>query len=316
MALHKEIRSLQLWEATLGVSVNSYPGCIPYVSHQCIPSALVSPANPPNIDFDGVTCASTSPGAAFVPSAQHDILVCLSPAGFGTDKLVNVTVAGQSSVGRGIVTWNYDAPVVSSIFPATGPTAGAHVTNITSDGLSYALDNPILVTVAGANFGADASAGTLWFKQPPDVSASAESTGSPVLDILVANTAIISWNHSAIVFLMPRIEYRLGYVGAGTNLRVTTVIGGQSSATSASSLLVQFNYEPPSVQRVQRYDIPASQCDDRTTCFKFGQSRTCKLVPADCYGTEVGMVLSMYFGFVPVAYLLQYVGSISSCCRW
>ena len=249
---------------------------------------------PPIIAFNGVACANSTSNAAFFPSVRHDTLTCISPVGFGAGKSVNVTVAGQSSAGRGSellpVIWNYDAPVVYSIFPASGPTAGAHITNITSDGVNYALDTPIVVTVKGANFGADMSAGALWFKQPPEIVAAAAASGSLASDILVPSMSIISWNHSTIVFFMPPIEYRLGYVGSGLNLHVTVVIGGQSSADNTFSPIVQFNYDPPSVLRILPFGVPLSQCADRKVCFKFGASNTsksCKLIPAGCFGTEV-----------------------------
>jgi len=153
------------------------------------------------------------------------------------------------------------------------------ITNVTSDGVNYDLGPPIVVTVTGANLGADMFAGALWFMQPLRYPLA--------LDILVANASILSWNHSAVVFLMPRMEYKLGYSGSGLNLIVTAVVGDQSSAESENSTTVNFSYDPPSVQQVQRYGVPKSQCADQSLCFTVGTSRSCKTIPADCYGTEM-----------------------------
>jgi hypothetical protein len=223
---------------------------------------------PPSITFAGLPCINSVP---FAVSPLHDTLSCVSPVGVGADLAVVVAVTGQSSAGRSSPTlWTYDPPVVLSISPASGPTAGAPLTNVTSDGINYSLGPPLIITVTGDNFGADASTGSLWLMQP---------LGSTLPDINVANSSILSWNHTAIVFLLP--------AGSGANLQVVAYVSGQSSADDPAAPAVFFSYDPPSVFSVLRYDVPQPQCAARPLCFSYGTSQACNLIPAGCYGTQV-----------------------------
>ena len=240
---------------------------------------------PPNVTFAGVPCTNPVPAASFSPSPLHNTLSCLSPVGVGTGQAVTVVVSGQSSAGRfpSPVLWSYNPPVVTSISPATGPTAGAPLTNVTSDGIHYALGPPIVVTLTGSNLGPGVSAGgSVSFAQPPWAAAAALAAGQDApMDVVVANTSIGSWNHTTIVFLMPP--------GFGEGLIVTVKVGGQSSSDPNSEYTppVLFSYAPPSVLSVVRYDVPISQCASRPLCFSFGTQEACKLVPAGCFGTQV-----------------------------
>ncbi len=63
----------------------------------------------------------------------HNQIVCTLPAGEGTSQQVRVTVAGQVA---NPLTLDYDAPLLTSISPSSGPTSGG-----------------TLLTLQGANFG-------------------------------------------------------------------------------------------------------------------------------------------------------------------
>ena len=72
-----------------------------------------------------------------VVSQSHTQVTCTLPAGVGLKQAVIVTVAGQSSGSLG---WDYPAPAVAGVQPATVPTPGA------------------LVTISGSSFGGSATA--------------------------------------------------------------------------------------------------------------------------------------------------------------
>lgn len=178
-----------------------------------------------------------------------------------------------SSFLSSAVAWSYDPPVVFSISPASGPTAGARLTNVTSDGVHYALGPPIVCTIRGANLGVNASAGSLSF----------------LPSIPVLNSSILTWNHTTITFTMPQGS------GSLSNLPVQALIGGQDSTLSTATPLVTFSYDPPSVLYVTRFDKTAAQCTPFQQCYSYATgignatSEACKLVPQGCYGTEVGV---------------------------
>lgn len=240
------------------------------------PAAPAAAVTPPSIAFNGVPCPLVPP---FSPAARHDTLLCRSPVGAGTGQPVEVVVSGQSSSGRSSapVLWSYDPPTVSSISPASGPTAGAPLTNVTADSINYALGPPVIVTVRGTNLGNDTSVGRLTLVQPPSEVAAAAAQGRAQLpDIPVNASFVISWNHTMVVFRLPP--------GSGVNIRVIASVGGQASAYNND---VEFNYDPPSVLHVLRYDKSPADCVARSQCFTFGTTKACTLEPAGCYGTEV-----------------------------
>ncbi len=78
------------------------------------------------VTVGGVSCPLTS--------QTHTELLCTLPAGAGASQAVQVTVAGQASGTR---TFSYNAPLLSSLMPSNGPTAGGAV-----------------LTLTGTNFGA------------------------------------------------------------------------------------------------------------------------------------------------------------------
>ena len=228
---------------------------------------------PPSITFNGVPCSLVLP---FAPVARQDTLLCRSPIGAGVGQPVVVVVSTQSSAGRSPpVLWSYDPPTVSSIWPVSGPTAGAPLTNVTTDSINYALGPPVIVTVRGTNLGNDTTVGQLTLVQPASEATAAVAQGrAPLPDIVVNASFVISWNHTTVVFRLPP--------GSGVDLRVMATVGGQSSSDD-----VEFNYDPPSVLHVLRFDKSPADCVARSQCFTFGKEKACTLQPAGCYGTEV-----------------------------
>lgn len=54
---------------------------------------------------------------------SHSLISCTLPAGMGTDRAVQVTVAGQAGPAADMV--DYDAPVIVGVAPGSGPVAGS-----------------------------------------------------------------------------------------------------------------------------------------------------------------------------------------------
>ena len=208
------------------------------------------------------------------------MLQCYSPIGpvngQGVGLPVVVVVSNQSSAGRPAAApttpaWTYDPPVVFAISPSMGPTAGARLTNVTTDLIHYALGPPVVVTVTGANLGA--TPGSLRLRQRLD---------APVglVDTVVNGSRLLSWNHSTVVFELPP--------GEGTFMSVNVTVGGQASQAGA----VYFSYDPPEVLGVLRYDRAPVDCQPRPLCFTtYGANGTtdkaCSVLPGGCYDTAV-----------------------------
>ena len=70
--------------------------------------------------------------SASVIARTHSQVICTLPAGQGLNREVRVNVVGQVSPPA---TFNYNAPVITSISPATGTTAGG--TQITINGSNF-----------------------------------------------------------------------------------------------------------------------------------------------------------------------------------
>lgn len=246
---------------------------------------------PPTITLGGLPCNVVLP---FIPAPRHDVVSCRSPVAVGSNLAVVVVVSGQvrkqclgaqadmgmpslvgieqvSSFASTPVAWSYDPPVVSSISPASGPTAGAILTNDTSDGVNYALGPPIVCTVKGTNLGANPAAGTLSF----------------LPSIIIPNSSILTWNHTTVSFYMPQGS------GSLSNLPVQALIGGQDSTLSSAIPGVTFTYDAPSVLRVTRFDKAASLCAPIQRCYSYAvglgnaTAEACKPEPQGCFGTEV-----------------------------
>ena len=83
----------------------------------------------------GTSGMITVNGAPATPTGYGDAMItCLLPAGQGTDLPVVVSSGGQDS---NPVIFSYDAPLLATISPATGPTAGG--TRLTLTGTSFGL---------------------------------------------------------------------------------------------------------------------------------------------------------------------------------
>eukprot|EP00808_Paulinella_micropora_P005718 g34203.t1 len=141
---------------------------------------------------------------------SHIRIECYIPPGVGSVSVV-VTVLSRSSLPK---TYSYDAPVLTSLFPATGPT--------TAD-----FD----LTISGRNFG------------PPGLPASVTVVG---VEMQVGSaTQLIACpvypqhsNHTRLVCDFP--------AGFGSGLPVSVTVAGVASATKLS-----FSFDPPQLTRVQ-----------------------------------------------------------------
>ena len=158
----------------------------------------------------------------------HSTIFCMAPEGSGTSQTVAVNV-GTQSTEESVAIVNYDPPVVKSISPANGPTAG----NIT-------------VRIHGNNFGAE-----------PDTSAPirliADPDESPLWKnphIDVPSSEIYFWNHTLIIFRLPE--------GQGELKQVDVIINGQSALEDGVSEAV-FLYDPPVVTEIDR-KCPTGGC--------------------------------------------------------
>ncbi len=103
----------------------------------------VTPANGPTAGGNSITISGSSLGTSAtvtlggqtcpVTSQTHSQIVCTAPPNEGTGLQIQAIVA---NVASNVVSYSYDAPVLSTVNPTTGGTAGGY-----------------LVTVTGTNFG-------------------------------------------------------------------------------------------------------------------------------------------------------------------
>ncbi|RYY39098.1 hypothetical protein EON62_00005, partial [archaeon] len=197
--------------------------------------------------------------ATFVPLANHSMLQCVAPAGYGADLPVAVSVSGQVT-GASTATFTYAAPrLFAPVTPATGPTAGR-----TLDGA------PINMTVHGMNLGTSGAASLVFRQMNED---------EELPDISVPASSIIFQNHTYIEFQMPE--------GAGELMSIVATVGGQSSTD-----FVPFSYLPPSIVSFARADKQAYECLPRITQVD-GPNGTVfnRSMPADCFRTRGGYPL-------------------------
>jgi hypothetical protein len=147
--------------------------------------------------------------------------------------------------------------------PASGPASGRSLGPLLADGVHRAVGAAINVTVTGVNLG---RSGALKFAVYDD-------SDPASVDIDVPAASIVAWSDAAVTFAMPP--------GYGDKLRVTAVVGGQ-----ASSQVVVFGYDPPTVLNVTRADRQPVECRDRQAFFTFGDAVYAKSVPAGCFDTR------------------------------
>jgi hypothetical protein len=107
-----------------------------------------------SVRFDGLLAPLTS--------QTHTNLVFTLPPGVGSDRLLQVTVGGQTS--SAVNSFSYNAPVIASISPAAGPTLGG-----------------VPITIYGENFGPAGSAKINF--QGASLTPSTSSDGQLVFDL-------------------------------------------------------------------------------------------------------------------------------------
>ena len=174
----------------------------------------------------GLPTITVGPWTAQLVSASNTLLTATLPEGWGKNVPVVVTVANQASVAA---PYTYAQAVLASISPAGGPTSGR-----TQDG------TPINMTIVGTNLGLNGSVEL----RPAcflNVGGCVDASGRPdatAVTVVVPDSAIFEHNHTALVFAMPE--------GAGANLNVVAVVGGQDSAPGP----IVFSYDPPSIDHI------------------------------------------------------------------
>lgn len=116
----------------------------------------------------GVSGAAVLVNGAACPvlSQAHAEIVCALPEGVGTDRLIQVTVGGQSQTGSTLL-FSYDAPVVDAVSPASAFTQGG-----------------VTLTVTGSNYGADGS-------------------GTVSVSVGAADCPVTARNHTAVLCTLP-----------------------------------------------------------------------------------------------------------------
>ena len=172
--------------------------------------------------------------SSFVFYGAQNRLDAILPPGWGANLSVVVTVEGQSSNSN--VLYTYAPPAVTSIFPISGPTSG-----LTLSG------SVINMTITGMNFGRDG-----WIEFVPLVPSSTSVV------ITVSSSSIYFYNDTTILFPMPE--------GAGYNLQVVVIVGGQASQQTG----VLFSYDPPSVLSISNAGEPLADCLPRIVPTDFG----------------------------------------------
>lgn len=116
-------------------------------------------------DVPGTVMVNTTPATMVTHTQTTGTFV--TPPGYGVGNAVVYSVAGQES---NIVYFHYSPPTLSSISPASGPTAGGTV--VTATGTNFGpAGTPATVTVGGVNATDVMVLGhtTLTFKTPPGV---------------------------------------------------------------------------------------------------------------------------------------------------
>ena len=103
----------------------------------------------PIITVGGVLCPIAT--GSYVPTpGQTATAQCILPVGQGTSHDVIVAIGGQSSVSP--IVYNYSAPSVVSLSPASGPTSGRNtplmVVDPVSGAVSFVPGSQIIVTVS------------------------------------------------------------------------------------------------------------------------------------------------------------------------
>ncbi|MFM2241876.1 MAG: hypothetical protein RLZ97_731, partial [Verrucomicrobiota bacterium] len=197
-----------------------------------------------------------------VTSRTHSNIVCTVPAGQGSSVPVTVTTAGQTSNSTSI---SYAPPAITSITPATGPTAGGSLITLTgsnfgtapsvtmdSTGISILSNTHTQVVFAlpagqgtnkavRLNAGSQQSAAVLFSYNAPQITSitadSYPTSGGTTLTITGSNFGIsptVSFGSGGATIIGAPTHTRILCTlpaGQGTNQAVTVSAGGVSSNT-------------------------------------------------------------------------------------
>jgi hypothetical protein len=202
---------------------------------------------------------------ANVTSCTHTRVVCRVPVGQGRNIPFALLVAGQqqaapASAAAPVV--SYAAPTVTAVEPAQGPTGGG--TLVTCSGLNFGTlfdlwgaDDATVLAVKNAGGGATAASlplGGVALRQLSSALRLGNST--------VPTDAIVSWNHTRIVFRAPedaglgRPRPLLIRCGASWMTEDATADDEDSRSTeSAASAALNFTYDKPRVESICMFGL-------------------------------------------------------------
>ncbi|MVM38942.1 hypothetical protein GO730_17660 [Spirosoma sp. HMF3257] len=160
--------------------------------------------------------------SAPVTAYSHTLVVVSVPAGQGTNLPVVVTVSGQLSTSS--VAFSYDAPSITSIAPASGPTSGGSV--ISLSGQSFGTSG--VVTIGGVRA---SLTGAGWSHSRIEcLLPSGQGVNLPVVvtraDGQVSNSLAFTYDAPLIASITPAS----GSTTGGTSLTLTGVNFGLNSA--------------------------------------------------------------------------------------
>jgi hypothetical protein len=202
---------------------------------------------------------------------------CVVSPGMGANNAIFVTVNNQTSAPSP-TTFRYTPPHSLSITPAGGPTSGRALGAPIPLTIEFAQGPQIVCVLTGVNLGTN---GSIQFIT--DASLGSIKTAE------VTRDQVLSWNHTTVVFYMPR--------GYGQNLAVTPVVAGQTpSDLTTVPPPVLFTYDPPSLLGYLRADRALQQCYPISSCYTTNGTTLCTDVPAQCYDTTGGYLLKVRRG--------------------
>lgn len=133
-----------LWSYNVPIAVACFPASGPTTGGTMI-TVTGNNFGPPGtmavVTINGAACTE-------VMVIGHTTLTCKTPAGAGINQDIIVTISGQSSSPAPL--WNYNAPVLTNLFPAQGPTTGG--TFVQASGINFGLPGTTAsVTIDGVS---------------------------------------------------------------------------------------------------------------------------------------------------------------------
>ncbi len=243
---------------------------------------------------------------------------CATPPGNGT-QLFQVGVNNESSTSR--IAFNYDPPVIASVNPLSGPTAGGTPMTITGSNFypgdvlvtvgaasctnilisatqivcsvpqGYGVGKPIQVTVAGQT----TTTANAFSYFPPTITAvvpnHGPTAGGYTVNVVGSNlspqSVSVMLNNSICSVGQGSATFTNVHVtipaGTGVNLPVSVTVGGQASATT-----IPFSYDPPVITSVTPSNGLVVGGDMIIRGTNFGTSGTVVLGNAVCSPTQSG----------------------------